>query len=92
MFLLLAQKNTSKKETSQKGYLSFKLPLNLSSKNAIDNLRPSKVLRVFEEPIDFTLDSTVPDPQPFKVKLRTLLDHNDDLIYKTKHCVGQTIL
>jgi len=40
----------------------------------------SAALTVFDEPIDFTLDATVPDPVPFLVKLREELDAHDEFV------------
>jgi hypothetical protein len=37
-------------------------------------------LRVFDEPIDFSLEATVPDPVPFLAKLRNELDANDAFV------------
>jgi len=45
-----------------------------------DSLQFRQALSVFDEPIDFTLDSTVPDPVPFSQKLREQLEMHSDYI------------
>jgi len=64
----------------KKDKLSFELALDPKSLKPLDLLRPIDSMRVFVEPIDFTLDSTVPDPQPFEAKLRSLLEGNKNFI------------
>lgn len=91
--LLLVDNQDSAAGTSNKDKLSFELPLDPTSLKPLDHLRPSESMDVFVEPIDFTLDSTVPDPKPFEAKLRSLLDENEDFITsKAGHKVGQDIL
>lgn len=57
-----------------------------ASKNDVDAVVSSsnrtflESLEVFDEPIDFSLDSTVPDPVPFSQKLRELLDEHSAFV------------
>ena len=68
-------------------------PLNIDSEDTIDHLSPGASIEVFTEPIDFSLDSAVPDPAPFEAKLRKLLeDHNDFIPDAAAHAVGQSVL
>ncbi|KAJ8602501.1 hypothetical protein CTAYLR_001253 [Chrysophaeum taylorii] len=41
-----------------------------------------RALRVFEEPIDFSLEAAVPDPVPFEERLRTLLEEHAEFAAK----------
>jgi len=43
-------------------------------RNDHDSTVPERALAVFEEPIDFSLEATVPDPIPFEERLKSLLD------------------
>ena len=50
-------------------------------------------LDIFDESIDFSLGTTVPDPLPFGDKLRNLLeDHGEFIVTIEEHEVGQKIL
>ena len=72
---------------------SMQTPLDTESADPVDHLSPGASIAVFTEPIDFSLDSAVPDPAPFEAKLRKLLDdHEEFIVDAAAHAVGQTIL
>ena len=72
---------------------SMQAPLDAASDDPVDHLSPGASIDVFTEPIDFSLDSAVPDPAPFEVKLRKMLeDHVDFIPDAAAHAVGQSIL
>jgi hypothetical protein len=45
-------------------------------------------LQVFDEPIDFSLEASVPDPLPFESKLRSMLDQNEVFLRPEQHAIG----
>ena len=72
---------------------SMQTPLDVDSQDPVDHLSAGASVEVFTEPIDFSLDSAVPDPAPFEVKLRKLLeDHHEFIPDAAAHAVGQEIL
>ena len=72
---------------------SMQAPLDVASIDPVDHLSPGAAIDVFTEPIDFSLDSAVPDPAPFEVKLRKMLeDHIEFIPDAASHAVGQSIL
>ena len=61
--------------------------------NKIVSLDESRGLNIFDENIDFSLGTTVPDPLPFGDKLRNLLEAHGEFILTTReHEIGQKIL
>jgi hypothetical protein len=57
------------------------------------SLDPRNSLKVFDEPIDFSLEAAVPDPVPFVTKLQKLLTlHRSFLLHSENGVVAQHIL
>ena len=54
----------------------------------ISALNADASLRVFDEAIDFGLVAGVPDPMPFDLKLRALLEDNDAFLLPAQHIIG----
>ena len=54
---------------------------------------PRRALQVFEEPIDFSLEATVPDPVPFEERLRALLEtHSEFATRPEQQEIAATVL
>jgi len=58
----------------------------------IDKIEPNVALKVFDESIDFSLESSVPDPLPFEKRLLSMLEENDSLLRPNQHAIGHTIM
>ncbi len=61
---------------------------NSSSDLFIANLDKDKALKVFDEPIDFSLEAGVPDPVPFEERLRSMLDTHESFLQPEQHAIG----
>lgn len=44
--------------------------------------------QVFDEPIDFSLESSVPDPLAFEDRLRGMLDAHEVFLKPEQHSIG----
>jgi hypothetical protein len=60
----------------------------LEDSNVYDHMSKDVALKIFEESIDFTLESGVPDPLPFEEKLRRLLDTHESFLLHDQHAIG----
>jgi hypothetical protein len=49
----------------------------------------TQAMKIFTEPLQFDLESGVPDPLPFEQKLRELLDENTKFLGAAQHVIGQ---
>jgi hypothetical protein len=58
------------------------------SETFIASLDRDKALKVFDEPIDFSLEAGVPDPVPFEERLRTMLDTHEAFLQPEQHAIG----
>jgi hypothetical protein len=58
----------------------------------IDSLDKNKSLELFSETIDFSLESGVPDPVPFEVKLRAMLEEHEAFLLPGQHAIGHSIM
>ena len=58
----------------------------------VNLLDPNDSLKIFDEDIDFSLESSVPDPLPFETRLRTLLDDNERFLLPEQHAIGHSIM
>lgn len=58
----------------------------------VSELDSFKSLQVFDEPIDFSLEASVPNPLPFEEKLRSMLDSNEEFLMKEQHDIGRKIM
>ena len=54
----------------------------------IARLDKDKALKVFDEPIDFSLEAGVPDPVPFEERLRSMLDSHESFLQPQQHAIG----
>lgn len=48
-----------------------------------------QAMKLFIEPLTFDLESGVPDPAPFEVKLKAMLSENDKFLTPEQHKIGQ---
>lgn len=67
-------------------------PLATASSEFINHLDPLAALKVFDEPIDFSLEASIPDPLPFEGKLRAMLDVNAPFLRQDQHDIGHAIM
>ena len=44
--------------------------------------------QVFDEPIDFSLEASVPDPVAFEDRLRGMLDAHEQFLQPAQHAIG----
>jgi hypothetical protein len=58
----------------------------------IEKLDKDTSLKVFDEPIDFSLEAGVPDPVPFIDKLRAMLDEHEAFLQPEQHAIGHRYL
>lgn len=49
-------------------------------------------LDLFSESIDFSLEASVPDPVPFELKLRTMLEDHEAFLLPHQHAIGHGVL
>jgi hypothetical protein len=59
-----------------------------SEEEFVDSLDKKSSLNLFDESIDFSLESGVPDPVPFAAKLSTMLDEHEAFLLPHQHAIG----
>jgi hypothetical protein len=59
-----------------------------SEESFIAKLDRDKALKLFDEPIDFSLEAGVPDPVPFEERLRSMLDTHEAFLQPEQHAIG----